>query len=88
VNIHFEYPPEYPASLKTKKNQKKKKKKKKRGGVPPPPPTPDHSKAVFIAFLAAYYSSDTFPLRPQEMSVDCFIIAFLVHTVPLPDNPA
>lgn len=46
------------------------------------------SKAVFIAFLAAYYSSDTFPLRPQEMSVDCFIIAFLVHTVPLPDNPA
>ncbi len=51
-------------------------------------PTPDHSKAIFIAFLAAYYSSDTFPLRPQEMSVDCFIIAFLVHIVPFPDNPA
>lgn len=51
-------------------------------------PIPDHSKAAFIAFLAAYYSSDTFPLRPQEMSVDCFIIAFLVHIVPFPDNPA
>lgn len=50
--------------------------------------TPDHSKAIFIAFLPAYYSSDTFPLRPQEMSVDCFIIAFLVHIVPFPDNPA
>lgn len=23
-----------------------------------------------------------------EMSVDCLIIAFLVQTVPLPDNPA
>ena len=81
MNIHFEYPPEYPASKKTDF------KHKKRGGITPSP-TPDHSKAVFIAFLAAYYSSDTFPLRPQEMSVDCFIIAFLVHTVPLPDNPA
>jgi len=81
VNIHFEYPPEYPASKKTDFKHKKK-------GRYNHLPTPDHSKAVFIAFLAAYYSSDTFPLRPQEMSVDCFIIAFLVHTVPLPDNPA
>ena len=51
-------------------------------------PIPDYSKAAFIAFLSAYYSSDTFPLRPQEMSVDCFIIAFFVHIVPFPDNPA
>nr|DAQ86243.1 MAG TPA: hypothetical protein [Caudoviricetes sp.] len=28
------------------------------------------------------------PLLPPEMSVDCLIIAFFVHIVPLPDSPA
>ncbi len=80
VNVHFECPPECPASKKTDLKHKK--------GRYNHLPTLYHSKAAFIAFLAAYYSSDTFPLRPQEMSVDCFIIAFLVHIVPFPDNPA
>jgi len=52
VNIHFEYPPEYPASKKTHLSTKK--------GRYNHLPTPDYSKAAFIAFLAVYYSSDYF----------------------------
>lgn len=32
--------------------------------------------------------TDTSSIRPPEMSVDCFIIARFVHTVPFPPSPA
>lgn len=79
VNIHFEYPPEYPPIRNRHFRHKK-------GGHPTfhnritKMPLNLRSKPIQASFLR------TTP-KPPEISIDCLIIAHLLHTVSLPDQP-
>ena len=80
LNILFEHPPEYPPIkipiLGTKKGDHQ--------------TSHDKYQSNTVEFMFKTRSKSflrTIP-EPPEISVDCLIIALLVHTEPLPDNPA